>query len=232
MNLIKVTNQNFCGVNCNFFRREGDGEIFMTREQIGKALEYSEPVKSIENIHKRHQERMNRFSTVISVNENQGGRNARRSRVLYSPKGIYEICRWSQQPKADAFMDFVWDVLEKIRTGEIGYVNNGEIINTISNVTAKVIEEMMPNIVTQLLQQTSADTYNECLTERRKRRTFCKIEYLPEAVIEDIEGMIINGVTYKEVSQYLKGLGYDISLAAVGRYALNAGLISQRKFRY
>ena len=29
-----------------------------------------------------------------------------------------EICRWSKQPKADAFMDFVWDIADKLIKGE------------------------------------------------------------------------------------------------------------------
>lgn len=32
---------------------------------------------------------------------------------------LYEICRWSRQPSTDAFMDWVWDVIEGIRTGEL-----------------------------------------------------------------------------------------------------------------
>lgn len=38
--------------------------------------------------------------------------------TLYTAKGIYEICRWSRQPKADAFFDFVYDVLEGLRIVE------------------------------------------------------------------------------------------------------------------
>jgi len=37
--------------------------------------------------------------------------------VLYSAKGVYEICRWSRQPKADAFYDHVYDILEGLRLG-------------------------------------------------------------------------------------------------------------------
>lgn len=37
--------------------------------------------------------------------------------VLYSAKGVYEICRWSRQPKADEFYDHVYEILEGLRLG-------------------------------------------------------------------------------------------------------------------
>ena len=30
-----------------------------------------------------------------------------------------EICRWSRQPLANKFMDWVWDIVEKYRSNEI-----------------------------------------------------------------------------------------------------------------
>ena len=38
-NLELVTTENFGSVTCDFYRNVGN-EIFMTREQIGEALEY------------------------------------------------------------------------------------------------------------------------------------------------------------------------------------------------
>ena len=39
--------------------------------------------------------------------------------VYYSQRGIMEICRWSRQPKANLFMDWVWDIVEKYRNSEL-----------------------------------------------------------------------------------------------------------------
>lgn len=33
---------------------------------------------------------------------------------VYNRKGIMEICRWSQQPGADAFIDWAWDRIEEL----------------------------------------------------------------------------------------------------------------------
>lgn len=38
--------------------------------------------------------------------------------VCYNLKGVMEICRFSRQPKADAFMDFCWDIMESLMRGD------------------------------------------------------------------------------------------------------------------
>ena len=106
------------GVSCDFYG-DGRGEFFMTRRQIGEALGYDDPQKSIEVIHRRHGERLDRFSTSVKLTGVEGGREVQREMVLYSAKGVYEICRWSRQPAADAFYDRVYDILEGLRTGKI-----------------------------------------------------------------------------------------------------------------
>lgn len=58
-------------------------------------------------------------STVSVLDKVEGGREVQRERVLYSAKGVYEICRWSRQPAADAFFDRVYDILEGLRTGKL-----------------------------------------------------------------------------------------------------------------
>ena len=106
------------GVSCDFYG-DGRGEFFMTRRQIGEALGYDDPQKSIEVIHRRHGERLDRFSTSVKLTGVEGGREVQREMVLYSANGVYEICRWSRQPAADAFYDRVYDILEGLRTGKI-----------------------------------------------------------------------------------------------------------------
>lgn len=106
------------GVSCDFY---GDdlGEFFMTRQQIGEALGYDSPRIAIAKIHAAHKGRLDRFSTVTDLVTVEGGREVQREMVLYSAKGVYEICRWSRQPAADAFFDRVYDILEGLRTGKL-----------------------------------------------------------------------------------------------------------------
>lgn len=114
MELKIVEQEYFNGLKCDFY--SSSNEIWMTRNQIGQALEYIEPQRSICKIHKRHKERLDKFSVVVTLG---GTDNKLHETVIYSAKGIYEICRWSRQPKADEFFDWVYEVLERIRTNRL-----------------------------------------------------------------------------------------------------------------
>lgn len=108
---ILVKDTNFGKLKCDIWQR-GE-EFFMTREQIGRALEYKNPREAISKIHNSHKERLDKFSTV-SKTDTVG---KVRETFLYSAKGVYEICRWSRQPKANDFYDFVYEILEGLRKG-------------------------------------------------------------------------------------------------------------------
>lgn len=106
----------FGTISCDYYS-DGKGEFFMTRQQIGQALGYDDPNKRIDEIHSKHKERLDRFSTTLKLRVVEGNRHVNREMILYSAKGVYEICRWSRQPKADEFYDHVYDILEGLRLG-------------------------------------------------------------------------------------------------------------------
>lgn len=112
-NLQIVKSAQFGEVQCDFYSNEK--EIFVTREQVGQALEYDSPRIAITKIHNRHKERLDKFSVVTKVVSTDGKSY---DTYLYSAKGIMEICRWSQQKKADEFMDWTWEVMDSLRKGE------------------------------------------------------------------------------------------------------------------
>lgn len=93
-------------------------EYYMTREQIGTALEYGNPVTAIKNIHQRNADRLDKFSTWLKTSQVEGNRTVERETIAYNLKGVMEICRFSRQPKADAFMDFCWDIMESLMRGD------------------------------------------------------------------------------------------------------------------
>lgn len=116
--LALVRTAEFDGLACDFY---GDGkELWLTREQIGRALGYSEPMIAISKIHQRHADRLDKFSVLTKLVNTDGKQY---DTYLYSAKGVYEICRWSRQPKADAFFDWVYDILEGLRRGQLALVS-------------------------------------------------------------------------------------------------------------
>lgn len=113
-----VKSKTFGTVECDFYENASK-DILMTREQVGKALEYSNPRKAIGKIHERNADRLDKFSGVVRLTSPTGGTQ---ETIVYTAKGVYEICRFSRQPKADEFVDFVWDTIEAIRKGTISTV--------------------------------------------------------------------------------------------------------------
>ena len=77
-------------------------DFWATREQIGQLLGYKNPRVSIANIHNRNKERLDKFSRVIKLITHEETREVTREVTLYDFKGLLEICRYSNQPKADA----------------------------------------------------------------------------------------------------------------------------------
>ena len=118
-----VATKHFNGINFDCYKdtQEQDTQDFWaTREQIGQALEYAEPRLSVANIHNRHAERLDKFSAVINLITPSGTQ----ATTIYNFRGLLEICRRSNQPKADAVMDFLYDVADEIRRTGSYSVNN------------------------------------------------------------------------------------------------------------
>lgn len=106
---------------CDFWGN-ANNEYLVTREQIGRALGYSNPTKAIDNIHRKHRERIDKFSTTLTLGVLEGDRYVERERILYNRKGIMEICRWSRQPLADKFMDWCWEIMDRLISNSLNTV--------------------------------------------------------------------------------------------------------------
>lgn len=98
-------------------------DFWMTREQVGTALEYKNPSISIGTIHKRNAARLDPLSGLINL-ITPGGKQ---QTYVYNMRGVMEICRYSNQPKANAFMDFCWDVMVALMRGETVSLNQTEL---------------------------------------------------------------------------------------------------------
>lgn len=123
---------------CDFWGN-ANNEYLITREQIGRALGYSNPANAIKNIHLKHKERLDKFSTQLTLGYVEGDRYVERERILYNRKGIMEICRWSRQPLADKFMDWCWEIMDRLISNSLNTVTLSReeysmIINTVNEV--------------------------------------------------------------------------------------------------
>jgi prophage antirepressor-like protein/ribosomal protein L21E len=161
--LILVKSDTFGEIECNFWRNK-QGEILITREQIGSALGYAEPRKAIANLHERNIDRLEKFSVVLKLRTTDGKLY---DTYAYTAKGIYEICRFSRQPKADIFMDWVWDVIETIRkTGSYSTKRNsfpwmdslGVTLRQETKLSKELSKPEKLRLRARLLRQTQEET--------------------------------------------------------------------------
>ena len=116
--------------------KDTNDNIYMTREQIAEALEYKS-IRAIEQMHFRNKERMDsesveitRFDNIrqnVVGNENLDSSNVLKvvtnddhleinpNTLLYSERGVYDICFYSTRPRAVEFKDWVMDRVMEIR---------------------------------------------------------------------------------------------------------------------
>lgn len=117
MKLTLVKQGHFLGTVCDFYVDE-ESNIYMSRTQIGYALQYKDPANAVLRIHQRHYTRLDKYSIEISgcqfvtpINKNKNAEKV----FMYAEKGIYEICRHSKQKVADDFYDWVYDTISSIK---------------------------------------------------------------------------------------------------------------------
>ena len=168
-NLKLITTETFGDLSCNFYRNMND-DILLTREQIGIALEYSDPMNAIYKIHKRHQDRLDNLSICLSDGLGH-------EIYYYNERGIMEICRWSNSKKANLFMDWVWDIIEKYRHNELqSQPNLQPLIDSLSILT-QTITTMQQDINT-LKESQIQKKLPEKKYSRWKTNTFNKLNTL------------------------------------------------------
>lgn len=129
-NLTLISTETFNNLPCNFYRNMND-DILLTREQIGQALEYSNPQKAIDNIHSKHRNRLDELSVTTKLRATDGKCY---NTMLYTERGIMEICRWSRQKNANMFMDWTWDIIEKYRHNKLT-PDLSQITSTLTSIT-------------------------------------------------------------------------------------------------
>lgn len=156
-------------------------DILLTREQIGQALEYADPQKAIDNIHSKHRDRLDELSVTTKLRATDGKCY---NTMLYTERGIMEICRWSRQPKANLFMDWVWDIISKYRHNELNPTipDLQPLIDSITVLTQAVTT--MQQDISSLKESSQKKQLPISPFSRWKKNTFDKLKLLTKYVNE------------------------------------------------
>lgn len=156
--LTLVKSSEFGEVQCDFY---GDGkEPWMTREQIGAALEYSDPIRAISKLHTRKKARLDKYSAVVKLTTTDGKTY---NTTVYNRKGVMEICRHSDQPKADAFMDFCWDTMDRLMSGKTKIVGMTDYQQMMADTRLRNARIQSARILTKLAENYKGTTYEQVL---------------------------------------------------------------------
>ncbi len=160
-------------------------DFWMTREQIGTALEYGDPTKAINNIHHRNKDRLDPLSSTLKMRVGEKNRTNTREFVVYTLRGVMEICRYSTQPKANAFIDFCWDVMVALMQGETVSLNRGQVSDAESRRQARF--EIMTQGIEELRQSQNQLCSQMAEMEEKRRQDREALENLIHFTKADLE---------------------------------------------
>ena len=214
-NLKLITIETFGDLSCNFYRNM-NGDILLTREQIGQALEYVNPIKAIQKIHLKHQDRLEPLSMRLKGSTQIGGnltKSEEQERVYYTERGIMEICRWSRQPKANLFMDWVWGVIEAYRHNELTpQIDMTPLTQAITTLT-QTIAQMQQDINT-LKESSNIQTKTLPIKKnsRWKTNTFDKLRLLTDYANEHSDqGLTLSDTLHITINELQDTYNIDLS---------------------
>lgn len=117
MKLKLVKQGEFLGTRYDFYVDE-ENNIYMSRTQIGYALQYKNPQDAIKKIHLRHYEKLQqRYVEVVGDNLSPRPRDLgkKTSIFMYDERGILDVIRWSTTEIADQYFDWVYDIIQSIK---------------------------------------------------------------------------------------------------------------------
>lgn len=228
MKLRLIKQGEFLGTKCDFYVDENDN-IYMSRTQIGYALQYKDPANAIKNIHNKNHDRFDKLSISVTGAQFEtplrNNKNAEKV-YMYIERGIYAMCARSRQPIADDFNDWVMDVISSIRKN--GYYISSEKDAKwlgIRNET-KTVRRMETDTIKRFVNyakaqgSTHADRYYTNFTQLAQKqlgiesggrdsvdqKTLLRLKSFETLIDMHLETLMSEGLPYKEVYQGVKGL--------------------------
>ncbi len=227
MKLRLVKQGDFLGTKCDFYVDE-ENNIYMSRTQIGYALEYKQPQNAITIIHKRYPELLEGKSIEVDrVNLTPTPKYLRNDEKvhMYNEMGIYAIVRKSNQKIADKYFDWVYGVIQDIKKN--GYYISAskdkkwlgirQETKEVRKQEASTIQKFVDYAISQ--GSTHAKNYYTLLTniankkcgietgERDKadQKTLLRLKSLETLIDMRLETLMSNNVPYKEAYEDVKG---------------------------
>ena len=144
-----IKSANFGDTKADIYSNEKD--MFMTANQLGECLGYSDPIRNINKLVSRNERLKNKkFSTVVKLTTVDGKqRNVR----IFNEDGIYEVTFLSKTEKAEEFRDWVRTVLKSLRKGETRIVSMTDYQKMMAKTREENAKIRKAQILTKLSEQ-------------------------------------------------------------------------------
>jgi len=157
--LILFKSENFQGIECDFWSNSSK-DIFMTSEQLGMVLGFSNPSKGINNLINRKLKngeipneylKSKEFSATLAMRTPSGIQETR----IFTEDGIYEIAFLAKTDKAKEFRSWVRKILKGLRKGELELLKKqikenepklllyDQVMSSKSNMTMQIVAKAL-----------------------------------------------------------------------------------------
>ena len=153
-----IKSAKFGEVQADIYQR--NNEPYMTSEQLGECLGYSNGRKGIDNILDRNDYlKEDQFSVTLKLRATDG--KIYNTRV-FTEDGIYEVTMLAKTDKAREFRTWIRGILKSLRKGETKLVGMTEYQTMIANTRSENAKIRKAQILTRLAEQYNG-TYRQVL---------------------------------------------------------------------
>ena len=147
-----VKSADFGGIECDFYGK--DNEVYMTAEQLGECLGYSNGRKGIDNLVDRNEYlKGTEFSTTLKMRVVEGGREITRERRIFTEDGVYEVTMLAKTERAKEFRGWVRGILKALRSGKAKIVGMTEYQQMIAQTRAENVRVRKAQILERMAHE-------------------------------------------------------------------------------
>ncbi|WP_238725674.1 BRO family protein [Diplocloster agilis] len=201
----------------------------MSRTQMGYALKYKQPQNAITIIHKRYPDLLKGKSIEVAACQfdTPPKYQAKETKIyMYNERGIYDIVRKSNQPVADEYFNWVYDVIQSIKQNGYYIASDKDdkwlgVRQETKEVRRMETDQIQKFVAYSRIQGSQhADTYYTNLTklvnkklgiasgqrDNLSQQTLMELKGLETIVQMHLKTLMDRGIPYKDIYQGIKRL--------------------------
>lgn len=159
-----IKSAQFGEVQCDVY--SNNEEMFMTSEQLGTCLEYSDPIRNINKVVSRNEYlKQAEFSTVVKLTTVDG---KQRDVRVFTEDGIYEVTLLAKTEKAKEFRAWVRKLLKSLRKGETANIATDHLKEIEAQARQTRATAMLINSQVRMINALMANTKDKNLSQIAK----------------------------------------------------------------